>query len=247
MVGSGAVAVIRMVAAKHLKMWMTSHNLTNRSKNMSEVVADKNIPREIKKFNWGAFFLTSFWSIRHGVWVGLLAVLSFFGLIMGLFLGFKGNALAWERNMYTSTEEFMFSQKMWGVVGVLFWLLFFGVFVYSVFFSGTIKTALELVNDNEQAIEYFGSPIKKRLIFINSVSSYKTLNLAKIEAKVGVEGYKQKGYVFIRALKENKVWSIKELILMDNKQNIKRHLIEHDKMKEEFLEHSLNHRGGFHE
>jgi hypothetical protein len=193
---------------------------------MSEIIVDKNIPAEIKKFNWGAFFLTFFWSVRHGVWVGLLAVLPFFGLIMGLFLGFKGNALAWEINMYTSTEEFISSQKLWGIIGVSFWLLFAAVFVYSVFFSGTIKTALELVNDNEQAIEYFGSPIKKRLTFINSVSSYRTLNLAKIEAKFGVEGYKQKGYVFIRALKENNVWSVKELVVMDNKRNVKRHLIE---------------------
>lgn len=80
------------------------------------------VPQEIKRWNWAAFLMPSIWGMFSGV---PLAVLLFGAVFLdqwlqfavmiagGLFLGFKGNELAWRGKKWRSVAHFKAYQKQW--------------------------------------------------------------------------------------------------------------------------------------
>lgn len=80
---------------------------------------ETGVPNEIKRWNWGAFFLNWIWSIVHSVWIGLLALVPFVGLFVAIYLGVKGNELAWPKRRWESPESFLKTQRRWGIAGAI--------------------------------------------------------------------------------------------------------------------------------
>lgn len=95
------------------------------------------LPKELKKFNWGAFLLPAIWLIGNkcSSILGVLIAIGFIfnllykagldeicGLIayigVSIFLGIKGNELAWKNNNYEDIEEFNIIQHRW-VAGII--------------------------------------------------------------------------------------------------------------------------------
>ena len=93
------------------------------------------IPREISGWNWGAFLLSWIWGIGNNVWIALLALIPFAGVIMTVVLGVKGSEWAWKNKRWDSIEHFKGTQRKWaywgiGILGIgilLYILLFFFV------------------------------------------------------------------------------------------------------------------------
>ena len=54
------------------------------------------VPEEIRGWNWGAFLLHWMWGIGNNVWIGLLAIIPYAGIIMAIVLGVKGTEWAWQ-------------------------------------------------------------------------------------------------------------------------------------------------------
>lgn len=77
------------------------------------------VPEEIKGWNWGAFFLASFWPVTNQVWIGLLSWVPYIGWIMGFILGAKGNEWAWKSKQWRSIEHFKAHQRGWAIAGML--------------------------------------------------------------------------------------------------------------------------------
>lgn len=92
-------------------------------------------PEVLGKFNWGAFFLPWIWGIGNFVWLALIVLLlgfiPFVGVIASLvfciWLGIKGNELAWQSKQWISIYHFHKVQKTWAIAGV-------AVFVLSIVF-----------------------------------------------------------------------------------------------------------------
>jgi hypothetical protein len=103
---------------------------------------DGEIPPGVKKWNWAAFLMPAIWGLFSGVpytiilfGAALLPTGVQFMVMLGasLFLGFKGNELAWRGKKWSSVEHFNSFQKQWTswavkltiAVGVLliFWLM----------------------------------------------------------------------------------------------------------------------------
>ncbi len=85
----------------------------------------RTMPNELDKWNWAAFLWGPVWAIGHNVWIGLLTLVPYVGLVMLFVQGAKGNRWAWENNQYDSAEQFAAKQKKWVkawflIVGVLF-------------------------------------------------------------------------------------------------------------------------------
>lgn len=94
---------------------------------------------EVKKFNWGAFFLTPIWLMSHrrfaaGVMVALFNLASHTvdqlgtGAVIGSFIiglgiswhfGRQGNRIAMESGKFGSLEELRRSQRTWAGVGLV--------------------------------------------------------------------------------------------------------------------------------
>ncbi|MGK7896810.1 MAG: DUF4339 domain-containing protein [Xenococcus sp. (in: cyanobacteria)] len=73
------------------------------------------VPSEIKGWNWGAFGLSLFWSISNRVWIGLLSIIPYVGLVVAIVLGVKGNEWAWQSRKWDSVEQFQAYQKGWAI------------------------------------------------------------------------------------------------------------------------------------
>lgn len=104
-------------------------------------MADENIikpvlPKEIQKFNWGAFFLTWIWGLGNRSYITLFAFLVYgvalvfrvFGVFIPLSLAFAiycgvmGNEWAFKNKTWESVEHFNRVQKRWSVAGVIFFI-----------------------------------------------------------------------------------------------------------------------------
>ena len=84
--------------------------------------ANGEIPPSIKRWNWAAFLMPAVWGLFSGVpFTALLFAAAFLPstaqlLIMisaSLFLGFKGNELAWRGKKWQSVEHFNSFQRQW--------------------------------------------------------------------------------------------------------------------------------------
>lgn len=79
---------------------------------------DKNLPLEIRHFNWGAFLMNWIWGIMHKKYITLLyfpaCIIPIIGpLAISIWFGFAGNKWAWESKEWESTQRFNETQKSW--------------------------------------------------------------------------------------------------------------------------------------
>jgi len=77
------------------------------------------IPHQIRRWNWGAFFLNFLWAIGNRTWIGLLSLVPLVGWIMPFVLGFRGNIWAWQNNKWDSLGHFMRVQRRWAIWGAV--------------------------------------------------------------------------------------------------------------------------------
>ena len=92
-------------------------------------VRGAELPESLKGFNWGAFLMGPIWSLFNQVWIGLIGFISvipqipieirlLITLALALYLGFKGNELAWRSKKWSSTAHFANVQRTWLIVGL---------------------------------------------------------------------------------------------------------------------------------
>lgn len=78
------------------------------------------IPKEIEKWNWGAFLITFFWGIWHKQWIlSLLWLIPGLNIIISILLGIKGSKWAWQSKKWESVDQFQEAQKNWGFWGLI--------------------------------------------------------------------------------------------------------------------------------
>ena len=78
----------------------------------------KQIPDDLKRWNWGAFFLNWIWGSVTTLTSPLLTFVPFFGiLVMPFVLGAKGSEWAWRNGRWDSVEHFKRVQRRWAVWG----------------------------------------------------------------------------------------------------------------------------------
>lgn len=76
------------------------------------------LPEGVKGWSWGAFLLNWIWAIGNRTWIGLLALVPYVGLVVAIWLGFKGREMAWKNKQWESLEHFDRVQKNWSRWGV---------------------------------------------------------------------------------------------------------------------------------
>jgi hypothetical protein len=83
------------------------------------------VPAEIKKWNWGAFFLNWIWGLGNNTYIALLCFIPLVNIVMIFVLGAKGNEWAWQNKRWDSIEHFQSVQKKWTYWGV-------GLFLFAI-------------------------------------------------------------------------------------------------------------------
>ena len=84
------------------------------------------LPAELDRWNWGAFFLNWIWGIGNSTWIALLALVPFVGLIMMIVLGLRGSRWAWRNRAWRDAEHFRRTQRAWAIAGLAIWLAVIG-------------------------------------------------------------------------------------------------------------------------
>lgn len=88
------------------------------------------LPPEIQKWSWGAAGLTWIWGAYHRVWRSFWIFLPLLNYFYWIYLGLKGNELAWRKNRWRSVSEFLAFQRKWrnwGIAIFIFGAVFFGL------------------------------------------------------------------------------------------------------------------------
>ncbi len=91
----------------------------------------RQIPQEIRRWNWSAFILGPIWGLSHGIWWSALGLLPFLPILprqltiatwvlVAVLLGLKGNELAWRARRWESVERFLAVQQRWMTWSVIF-------------------------------------------------------------------------------------------------------------------------------
>ena len=102
------------------------------SVNTSGQGSSASVPKEIKRWNWGAFFLTWIWGLFHHVWLSLLVFIPYAGLVMMIILGIKGSEWAWQAQHYDSIEEFKKRERKWSIAGIIVWSIIPILYIISI-------------------------------------------------------------------------------------------------------------------
>lgn len=177
------------------------------------------IPEEIKRWNWGAFILTPFWCIRHGIWQGLLLLVPVFGFFVPFWLGATGNQKAWIKSCHESVGSFLKRQRRWGVAGLIISvsgiLTYLGVLSYSLNYSDGIKMGLHTANSNKRLVEYFGDSIYKRSFFNGSYNYLIDPTPSILAISFDAVGSKNAGSIRFQWEKRGEDWIATEIAFAD--------------------------------
>lgn len=75
------------------------------------------VPAEIVRWSWGAFFLNGIWGLGNRTYFALLAFIPILNIMMMIVLGFQGRKLAWKNKDWESIEHFEAVQRKWDIAG----------------------------------------------------------------------------------------------------------------------------------
>ena len=76
--------------------------------------------RGLRRWNWGAFVLAPFWALAMRRWGWfLLCLVPYVNFVAALYLGARGNELAWKSRRWRCVEEFDQVQDAWSQFGLM--------------------------------------------------------------------------------------------------------------------------------
>ena len=87
------------------------------------------VPSDIRgDFNWGAFLLNWIWTVGNtscgfALLSFVLSYIPFINIGWAIYLGRKGNVLAWKSKRWDSPGHFRNTQRTWARVGIALWLV----------------------------------------------------------------------------------------------------------------------------
>jgi len=84
------------------------------------------IPAELDRWNWGAFFLNWIWGIGNSTFIALLALIPVINIIMIIVLGARGSRWAWQNRAWRDAEQFRKTQRNWAIAGLIIWVVGIG-------------------------------------------------------------------------------------------------------------------------
>ncbi|WP_181164769.1 cytochrome c oxidase assembly factor Coa1 family protein [Enterovibrio norvegicus] len=175
-------------------------------------MSDKQVPDEIRGWNWGALLLNIIWGIRFRCYRTLWVLFPFFGVFYLFVVGAKGNEWAWKNNEWESVEAFKASQKRWsraalayiGVL-VLFSIVFTNFLTHEFDNSPSTEIALATLEKSESFKANIGVPYDYSLKH-GKLGGTESEGFAEME--YAIEGFKGEGILFFKASHILQDWTL---------------------------------------
>jgi len=185
------------------------------------------LERVLKKWNWGAFFLTAIWGVGNRTYLGLLGMVPVVNFIIMPVLGVYGNRWAWKNKKWRSLEEFEKHQRMWAkwgtilaVLTLLLWAVPFSARYRAAEKTDVFRLSLELARENPGVVEALGLPIQPSKT-IKSTLQQKEGGTADLQYQI--TGPKGEGTVQATGRQERNRWQLltTEVIGLESGRTIK--------------------------
>lgn len=103
------------------------------------------IPKGVKGWSWGAFFLGPIWGIGNRLWFSFIGLIPYVNFIFNILLAIKGKEWAWKKNKSKDIKKFKKRQRIWDIVAMV---IFVGSFIIG-FVSAAALTFLEQAGDKD--------------------------------------------------------------------------------------------------
>lgn len=177
------------------------------------------IPAELDRWNWGAFFLNWIWGIGNSTFIALLALIPMVNIVMMIVLGFRGSRWAWRNRYWRDAEHFRRTQRRWAIAGALIWLAVIGVFAgmiaavpLSMRNSEAYRISMEAVRANPEVREALGDNITAKFWTMGKIS-IEMGGIGTAELAIPVKGDKGTATVTSRAIRTDGQWDVRLLLV----------------------------------
>lgn len=177
------------------------------------------IPPELDRWNWGAFFLNWIWGIGNSTWIALIALIPFVNLVMMIVLGFRGSRWAWRNRTWRSPDQFRRTQRAWGIAGLIVWIVVlggFGTMFYTM--PGILKNTdayaqtMKAVQSDPQVVSALGPNIQDGFWVFGQVTVDGNGGGAA-SYNIPIHGEKGSGRAMVQATREGNRWTIRQLVV----------------------------------
>ena len=114
--------------------------MADKLKNVTEY--EQAFPKDINRFNWGAFLMPCVWGPANNTLIPLLSLVIMFApfgfvlnIVFSIYCGIKGNEWAWTNKQWNSIKEFHSVQKKWAIRIIIAYALIFAGMTYAISYS----------------------------------------------------------------------------------------------------------------
>jgi hypothetical protein len=193
------------------------------------------IPRELNRWNWGAFLLNWIWGIGNSTFIALLMFVPIVNVIMIFVLGAKGSRWAWRNRAWRDAEHFRRAQRSWAIAGFLIWGVAIGATAWAVTSVPRLMKGTEAYRMTMDAVR--GDPNVREALGVGIEDGFWVNGTVRVDGDEGeasyripVHGDKAGGTVFSHALKSGGKWAVtllyvkvgnKPTIVLVNKDDIR--------------------------
>jgi hypothetical protein len=180
------------------------------------------IPPELDRWNWGAFFLNWIWGIGNSTFIALLALVPFVNIVMIFVLGARGSRWAWRNRYWRDAEHFRRTQRNWAIAGLLVWVAFFAVaggMVAGIPYIMKGNQAYDMTMESIRADERVRAAIGADLEDSYWIGGNVTVNAdgtGEARLDIPIEGKNGTGSVLSHAVRNGGVWDMRLLVVTVN-------------------------------
>ena len=185
------------------------------------------VPPDIKRWNWGAFFLNWIWGIGNSTYIAFLMFVPFVNLIMFFVLGAKGSEWAWKNRTWRDVEHFKQTQRKWTIAGLILYFAVIPLIIVSL--AGLMKgeafdQSFAAIESNEEVIELIGVPITQGYFVTGNISTSGPDGKASLQ--YSVTGSKGSAKAYVLAYKSFGEWQLDRVVVVSEEQNHKIQVVE---------------------
>ncbi len=177
------------------------------------------IPAELDRWNWGAFFLNWIWGIGNSTFIALLALIPGLNLIMMIVLGLRGSRWAWRNRYWKDAEHFRKTQHKWAVFGLISWIVVIAGVVGSVVSvprilknSEAYQVSMQIVRADDRVRAALGDPIETGFWTGGNVT-VEAGGTGSASLGIPITGSNGSGNVTSYAVRSNGQWDIRLLLV----------------------------------
>lgn len=188
------------------------------------------VPAEVKRWNWGAFFLTWIWGVGNNTYIAFLAFVPFLGLAMPFVLGAKGSEWAWKNRNWPGVAQFRKTQRRWawaGLATVIFLIIGFAAlaatFLATFHDNGAYRSSVAAIKDNREVQAVLGTPIKAGWLVLGQI--YYDENGGRARLSYSLSGRRGSGKAYVYAVYMNHQWILEQVVVAIPDSTLRIHVI----------------------